>query len=30
MGIGFLVTGVLLLGAAGNWVVRRVRGTESG
>jgi len=27
MGVGFLVTGVLLLGAAGNWIVQRVRGS---
>jgi hypothetical protein len=25
MGIAFLITGVLLLGAAGNWVIQRVR-----
>jgi len=27
MGIGFLLTSVLLLGAAGNWIMQRVRGS---
>jgi hypothetical protein len=28
MGIAFLITGVLLIGAAGNWLIQRIRGSQ--